>query len=95
MWDVDCSPNVKKRRAGRALEFYAMRDIRAGEELCTTYIDVDDPVLQRRAELYEQWYFDCACTRCHRELQELEEVKPIVSGNEAIIDSGYVSSADS
>lgn len=67
---------------GRALEFYAMRNIATGEELCTTYVDVDEPASQRCAELREQWYFNCVCVRCRRELDE------------GIIDSGYVSSVD-
>ncbi|KAM6495040.1 hypothetical protein JOM56_009663 [Amanita muscaria] len=82
----DCSPNVKKRRVGRALEFYAMRNIATGEELCTTYVDVDEPASQRCAELREQWYFNCVCVRCRRELE--------VPIDEGIIDSGYVSSVD-
>ncbi|KIL65037.1 hypothetical protein M378DRAFT_126067 [Amanita muscaria Koide BX008] len=82
----DCAPNVKKRRVGRALEFYAMRNIATGEELCTTYVDVDEPASQRCAELREQWYFNCVCVRCRRELE--------VPIDEGTIDSGYVSSVD-
>ncbi|KAF8628307.1 hypothetical protein AX17_006010 [Amanita inopinata Kibby_2008] len=91
----DCNPNVKKQRSNRAMAFFAMRDIEAGEELCTTYIDVNDPVLQRRKELKEEWYFDCACARCQKELKELgSDTDSIVTLDEGFVDSGYMSLAD-
>ncbi|PFH48810.1 hypothetical protein AMATHDRAFT_64564 [Amanita thiersii Skay4041] len=90
----DCSPNIKKVRVDRALEFYSMRDIEPGEELCTTYIDVNDPVLQRRAELKQEWYFDCACKRCHKELEALGSAPSTAPIDEPVIDSGYISFVD-
>ncbi|KAJ7267232.1 hypothetical protein C8J57DRAFT_1181871 [Mycena rebaudengoi] len=64
----DCAPNVRKERAGRSLQFYTTRDIGVDEELCISYIDVDDAVKKRRQELSENWYFDCVCQRCDREM---------------------------
>ncbi|KAK7052110.1 protein lysine methyltransferase [Favolaschia claudopus] len=64
----DCAPNVRKKRMGRELHFFATRDIAPGEELCTNYIDVKDTVTDRRKELAANWYFDCVCDRCKREL---------------------------
>ncbi|RDB26111.1 putative protein lysine methyltransferase SET6 [Hypsizygus marmoreus] len=64
----DCAPNVRKERDKQALCFYTTRDVEAGEELCINYVDVKDEVAQRRAELSANWYFDCACKRCHEEL---------------------------
>ncbi|KAJ6618183.1 hypothetical protein B0H10DRAFT_2030935 [Mycena sp. CBHHK59/15] len=58
---VDCAPNVRKERLGRALR-------RAGEELCINYIDIEDSVAERRRQLSANWYFDCVCQRCEREL---------------------------
>ncbi|KAJ7182832.1 hypothetical protein C8R43DRAFT_968194 [Mycena crocata] len=66
----DCTPNIRKERSGRALLFYATRDIALGEELCTNYIDIDDDVLERRKQLSANWYFDCVCKRCVKELEE-------------------------
>ncbi|KAK0199729.1 hypothetical protein DFS33DRAFT_1267930 [Desarmillaria ectypa] len=63
----DCSPNVRKQREGRSMQFYATRDIEAGEELCISYIDVNDPVEKRREELASEWYFTCLCRRCENE----------------------------
>ena len=71
------------------MDFYAIRDIMPGEEICIAYIDVDDPVLQRRTELKMEWYFDCACARCRRELESLEEDS--IRSADFIIDSGYIS----
>lgn len=67
------------------MDFYATKDIMPGEEMCIAYIDVDDPVLQRRTELKKEWYFDCACARCKRELESTEE------DTFSVIDSGYIS----
>ncbi|KAJ7097616.1 hypothetical protein C8R44DRAFT_843609 [Mycena epipterygia] len=67
----DCAPNVRKVRAGRALLFYATRDVTPGEELCINYIDVADTVADRRNQLALNWYFDCVCKRCERELGNL------------------------
>ncbi|KAF8066668.1 hypothetical protein FPV67DRAFT_1495871 [Lyophyllum atratum] len=64
----DCSPNVRKERVKKALCFFTTRDVEIGEELCINYVDVKDMVAERRAELSRNWYFDCACKRCHEEL---------------------------
>ncbi|KAJ7779214.1 hypothetical protein B0H16DRAFT_1300382 [Mycena metata] len=65
----DCAPNVRKERAGRALLFYTTRDVALGEELCTNYIDIKDSVAERRDYLSTNWYFDCVCERCKKELE--------------------------
>ncbi|KAG6864704.1 hypothetical protein C0991_007776 [Blastosporella zonata] len=65
----NCSPNVRKQRIQKALCFFTTRDVDVGEELCTNYVDVKDEVTQRRDELSRNWYFDCACKRCHEELE--------------------------
>ncbi|KAJ6498559.1 hypothetical protein C8R47DRAFT_1041135 [Mycena vitilis] len=65
----DCAPNVRKERAGRALLFYTTRDVALGEELSINYIDLKDDVAERRKQLSTNWYFDCVCERCRRELE--------------------------
>ncbi|KAJ6551189.1 hypothetical protein B0H19DRAFT_950204 [Mycena capillaripes] len=64
-----CAPNVRKERAGRALLFYTTRDVALGEELCINYIDLTDSVVERRKQLSANWYFDCVCERCKKELE--------------------------
>jgi len=65
----DCAPNVRKERAGRKLLFYTTRDVALGEELCISYIDLKDDVIERRKQLSANWYFDCVCNRCKKELE--------------------------
>ncbi|KAG5645382.1 hypothetical protein DXG03_006335 [Asterophora parasitica] len=64
----DCSPNVVKKRVQKSLCFITTRDVEIGEELCISYVDVEDRVAVRRDELSRNWYFDCICKRCHEEL---------------------------
>ncbi|KAF8622301.1 hypothetical protein AX15_007112 [Amanita polypyramis BW_CC] len=90
----DCYPNVKKQRVDRAMNFYAIRDVMPGEELCISYIHEADPVPQRRAELKEEWYFDCTCGRCQREFKELEMDIQLAASAEVVVDSGYISQTE-
>jgi hypothetical protein len=65
-----CSPNVGKRRVGRAWDFWTSRPIVAGEELCISYMggdEVDLDVVERRQRLSETWVFECGCERCGSE----------------------------
>lgn len=66
---TDCTPNIRKERAGRKLHFYTTRDVALGEELCISYIDIKDSVTERKHQLSANWYFDCACDRCKEELE--------------------------
>ena len=61
---LDCTPNVSKSRVGREYHFHAARDIEPGEELCISYISLDETVGQRQTNLKENWFFDCICARC-------------------------------
>ncbi|KAJ7621367.1 hypothetical protein FB45DRAFT_139908 [Roridomyces roridus] len=63
----DCAPNIRKERVGRAMRFYTTRDVAVGEELCTSYVDLTDDVMERRKQLSLNWYFDCICKRCENE----------------------------
>jgi Zn finger protein HypA/HybF involved in hydrogenase expression len=65
-----CSPNVGKRRVGRAWDFWTSRSIAKGEELCISYMggdEVDLDVVERRLRLSETWVFECGCERCGSE----------------------------
>ncbi|KAF7324661.1 Protein lysine methyltransferase [Mycena kentingensis (nom. inval.)] len=65
----DCRPNIRKQRAGRSICFYTTRDVALGEELCTSYVDLENGVQERRAQLASNWYFDCVCERCKTETE--------------------------
>ncbi|CAO2649963.1 Nn.00g012550.m01.CDS01 [Neocucurbitaria sp. VM-36] len=66
-----CSPNIEKKRAGRAWEFRAGRDIEKGEELCITYLSGEERKLsrgKRMLTLKQNWGFECGCERCEPRL---------------------------
>ncbi|KAJ1568987.1 hypothetical protein HK096_004620, partial [Nowakowskiella sp. JEL0078] len=60
--------------------FYALRDIKLGEELLISYVelahhtDVLVSVTKRRADLKEMFFFDCDCTRCYQEMMGLSVI---------------------
>jgi len=69
-WNHSCSPNVRKRRVGRAWEFWTARPIEEGEELCITYLGGEEETLnvrERRERLEKTWGFTCGCGKCERE----------------------------
>ncbi|EMD38867.1 hypothetical protein CERSUDRAFT_47730 [Gelatoporia subvermispora B] len=76
----DCAPNARKERDGRALRFVTTREVAEGDELCISYGHVDGMAWrERRKELSDGWFFDCACGRCvadmaaEMETQQLSE----------------------
>lgn len=70
-----CDPNVDVKIIGRTtgIKVYAKRDIRAGEELLTTYVNPNDDLHKRKYELRVNWGFLCACPRCKQEEKEQQE----------------------
>eukprot|EP00466_Bigelowiella_natans_P018497 jgi/Bigna1/80976/fgenesh1_pg.76_\ len=57
------------RRGSDGLTFaQTVRDVKAGEELCISYVSVDNAgnntFLQRQRELMETYHFTCECPRC-------------------------------
>lgn len=72
----NCEPNVDvdshSTDRTAAISVKAARDIRAGEELTTTYVNPSHTVHQRQRELRVNWGFVCGCERCKREKQEAQ-----------------------
>lgn len=69
-----CSPNTEVRFPdnNNVLSIVATKPIKAGEELRVSYIRVGDRnCSNRRSELETRWRFNCTCTKC---LEETEEV---------------------
>ncbi|KAJ0396056.1 hypothetical protein ATCC90586_005643 [Pythium insidiosum] len=62
-----CDPNctVIYMKDGKA-QVYAVQDIKPGEELCISYIDVDQDLEDRQLCLRE-YQFECHCARCEEE----------------------------
>ena len=82
MMNHNCSPNIGperidpetgRRRPGEGIHaargtVYALRDIAAGEELFSCYIDPSLPVDERRGMLKNGYGFDCLCATCVGEM---------------------------
>lgn len=79
-----CDPNVviiyRDRQWGDPLVAHciAIRDIEEGEELCISYIDLDQPY-EKRQESLANYGFQCYCVRCQTE-----------SGNGQNVNDNYV-----
>lgn len=66
-----CNPNVIITTPfnDHRIKVMALRDIKRGEELCFSYIDESQPLLQRQSELLQKYLFTCKCEKCSRELK--------------------------
>ena len=62
-----CFPNLKRTRIGRTICFTTSRPVVAGEELCISYIDINQSLAVRKRELQDSWFFECQCLRCRSE----------------------------
>lgn len=66
-----CQPNCTWSNAGDGIaEVRALRDIKEGDEITLSYIDIDKERAERRKELRETKHFDCQCGRCAAPLSE-------------------------
>lgn len=63
--DVETSPNSRPD----GIKVVAARDIKAGEELSTSYVNPSHTVLQRQRELRSNWGFTCNCNKCKDDLK--------------------------
>jgi hypothetical protein len=62
-----CLPNVLHRYSKPFERVFAIRDIKKGEELCTSYIQSDimmKTTRERRKFLFIVWRFECMCELC-------------------------------
>jgi len=65
MVNSSCVPSTAVQLEGAALHFYALRELRAGEEITFCYCTLaGGGELTRRANLVESWGIDCECERC-------------------------------
>jgi len=54
-------------RIGRTMRFTISRPVETGEELCISYIDINQSMAQRKKDLEDSWFFTCRCQRCQSE----------------------------
>ncbi|CAN0265831.1 unnamed protein product, partial [Laminaria digitata] len=64
MFNHSCSPNVQAWWRGSMLELRCTKPVAAGEQLCFSYIPIDQPSALRREQLRHSWFFKCLCRRC-------------------------------
>lgn len=61
-----CSPNAIVVFDGPKLSVRALEPISKEEEVFISYVDSSAPYGVRKAELQEQYFFDCACKKCRQ-----------------------------
>lgn len=85
-----CSPNVSYEfsLASFSIQFHAMRDLKAGEEIFYSYTDRYLPTAQRRKQL-EPYGFTCACTACSRATPESDKVRASSSDKLKVLEKLY------
>lgn len=90
----NCNPSVSVETSPTArtegIKVYAARDIKANEELTTTYVNPAHTVLQRQRELRANWGFTCSCQKCkddtkvqHRRKSSSSNTSPSNNGKKA------------
>jgi SET and MYND domain-containing protein len=74
-----CDPNTVVVFNQPALVIRALRPIAAGEEIFIKYIDITNPRSVRQAELLDQYYFTCKCSKCEQGATAREDrfLKPL------------------
>lgn len=74
----NCAPNCDVETAVQkydGLKVRAARDIKAGEELTTSYVNPAHTVQQRQRELRVNWGFVCKCQKCKDDQQTQQRRK--------------------
>lgn len=77
VFNHSCRPNATTIWNGRRLEVRAIREIPAGKEITTNYVDIKKNRSERQTELRDHYYFTCACDRCQDQCEE--DVWPLIS----------------
>lgn len=77
-----CAPNVRKARAGDNHEImliFVIRPIKMGDKICDCYDQKNNHMCrgleERRACLYDQYYFVCQCDACTNDYPSEGDVK--------------------
>ena len=74
-----CLPNVIFKKKGKFMIFYTVTNIKAGEEICDTYVDISLDKQKRHSRLLNQYGFTCLCIRCTKKLNCYDtQIKEII-----------------
>jgi hypothetical protein len=71
-----------------SLQFHALRDIKAGEEIFVSYTDVDVPAAERRERL-APYGFTCVCTACSRATPESDKFRQAAASEMKVLNARY------
>jgi hypothetical protein len=77
----DCNPNVCVTFSGALMNVRALREIKAGEEICLFYAGLNEPKHLCRKFLRENYLFDCKCESCELYLGGKPDEKVSVKNN--------------
>ncbi|XP_077367324.1 N-lysine methyltransferase SMYD2-B-like [Festucalex cinctus] len=70
-----CDPNVIVTFDGTRADVRAVKDVTAGQEVLTSYIDLLYPTDERNDRLRESYYFTCDCAECRSGSKEQLKLK--------------------
>jgi len=85
-----CSPNAEFdfSLGSFSLQFHALREIKAGEEIFFSYTDEYVPAADRRKQL-EPYGFICICTACSRATPASDKLRQTSASEMRILDARY------
>lgn len=67
LFNHSCAPNCFVSAGALSLEVIADETVSAGDELCISYCDIQQPLAQRQKMLHRAYHFECSCDRCTSE----------------------------
>lgn len=76
LFNHSCRPNLQVQYTSEndeSLVAICLCDIKAGEELCISYIDESMHYFERQQQLFEHYLFNCRCAKCVADAAALEE----------------------
>lgn len=86
-----CDPNGVLVFNQPRQEIRALRTINAGEEIFIKYVEITNPFSVRQAELKENYFFTCQCTKCKKGARLEADQRP---GRPEDLESEYRGIAD-
>ncbi|KAM9971991.1 hypothetical protein ACTFIW_011981 [Dictyostelium discoideum] len=74
-----CIPNCTDVRDGSNMTFKSLYPIKKGDQLTISYIELDQPIQDRKDELKYGYYFDCICPRCNGDSNSIDSMDNWIS----------------
>ena len=91
MMEHNCAPSCRVAfddvASGSVVSLRTLRDVREGEALSISYVELEWPTAERRAVLELQYGFNCVCERCRHDDQGKEEEEDVVERAAAMMEA--------